>query len=421
MKTSKRFIIFLVSFCCLSGLLLAKEKITYPCTIFFINGHIKTANMEIPEALKTSLYVQTGDTATTIPADSIDKVAIQTTANVTLEFYYRDNGRRKVWVYKKCEGANASAYIGALIYKINEDGTPRFVGVSMHVANRKDTTTFHSSFPLYIIRKKDKQLQWATFISEQPESSAFRKGISRILKDDPMLCEYIHEQKWDYRDIQNIIENYEPNRREIQLSVNGKIAERKPQKLITENLNNKMIFFVDYLLPNKEIFDIYGSQVNLGVRSTVVRFFTYSAGIGYGKAKYVDNEKLSAKYPELWQQEIEVAPDDFSKTDCFNATISIGGQLPFRIQRFYLIPAAGWNLGTLWSMNFATSYHGLQLSFDCGYKMKYGSILFAGLSFRQMNSLKKKQDEDNWVFHSHPRFFKYPDINSIALRIGYKF
>lgn len=421
MKISKCFIIIVMLFCYLPGLLFAKDKITYPGKVFLMNGSIKTGNIKIPEALDKRLLIETEGVGTTISADSIDRIAIQTPVGNTLEFYYRNNGRKNVWVYKKCGGANVSVYIGALDYEINKDGTPHFIGFSMRIANRKDTTTLHSDLPLYVIRKKDKQLQLVTFISIRVDPSAFRKGISRVLKDDPMLCEYMHEQKWDYEDLQSIVENYNPGRKETQLAINGKVVERKPQKIITEDLNKEVIFFIDYIHPDNKVFNVYGNQLNLGVRSSFARFFTYSAGIGYGKAQYVDDQKVSQKYPELWQQEFEVAQDDFSETACFNANIFLGGQLPFRIRKFYLIPAVGWDLGMLWSMDFATTYHGLQLSLDLGYKMKYGSVLFAGLSFRQMNPIKKEWDEDNWVFHSNPRFFKYPNVDAIALRIGYKF
>jgi len=397
---------------------------TYPCTVFFLNGSKKSANIEIPQARTEKVRIETEGISTSISADSIDRIAIQTPAGNTLDFYYLHNTKRKVWVYKKCEGANASAYIGAAAYEINKDGTPHFIGVSARIqnANGKDSI-IQPSFPLYVYRKKDNQLQLVSFIGKGYEPAAFREGISRILKDDPMLCEYLHEQKWDYEDLQNFIENYNPNRKEKQLTVNGKAVERKLQKLITEDLNGKVVFFIDYLHPDNKVFSVYGNGLNIGIRTTVVRFFTGSVGIGYGKAQYVDDKKVNGKYPDLgggWQF-FEVTQDVFSETSCFNANVFLGGQIPFRIQRIYLIPAAGWNFGTLWSMDFATNYHGLQLSFDLGYKMKYGNILFAGLNFRQMNSLEKKSDADNWVYRSHPRFFKYPDVDVIALRVGYKF
>ena len=421
MRTSKNYLTMVFLLICMPCLLIAEDEITYPGTVFFLNGNKKTANLEIPKAMSEKVHIKTGEGSATISADSIDRIAIQTSAGNTLEFYYRHNKRRKVWVYKKCEGANVSAYVGAAAYQINEDGTPHFIGIPLHYFKGKDTITIEASFPLYAYRKKDKQLQLVTFIGKGYEPAAFRKGISRVLKDDPMLCEYLREQKWDYEDLQNFVENYNPNRKETQLTVNGEVVERKPQRFITDELNKEIIIFLDYLHPSNKIFNVYGSELNIGVRSTVARFFTGSAGIGYGKTQYVDDKKRSEKYPELWTQEVEVAQDEFSETTCFNANVFLGGQTPFRFYRLYLIPAAGWNFGTLWSMDFATEYHGLQLSFDLGYKMKYGSILFAGLSFRQMKPLQKESDDDNWVYHSKPRFFKYPDVNAIALRIGYKF
>jgi hypothetical protein len=231
----------------------------------------------------------------------------------------------------------------------------------------------------------------------------------------------MREQKWGHDNLQEIVENYDPNRREEQLAINGIVVARKHQKLITEDFNKEAIIFVDYIHPNNKVFNIYGGGLNIGVRSTVARFFTYSAGIGFQRAQYADDEKIDQKYPDRWQNTFKVAQDDFSGTTCFNANVFLGGQLPFRDNRFYLIPAAGWNFGTLWSMDFATEYHGLQLSFDFGYKMKYGSTLFAGLSFRQMKPIKKKSDENNWVFQSNPEFFKYPNADAIVLRAGYKF
>lgn len=421
MKISKNYRIIAFLFCCLPCLLMANEKITYPGKIFFINGGQHTANIAIPDALTKSLHTDSGKNKTVIPADSIDKITIQTPAGNTLEFYYRSNSRQKVWVYKACEGDNAAAYIGASAYKVNPDGTPHFIGITLRIDNKKDTATIQPSFPLYITRKKDKQLQVATFIGQRYEASAFRSGFSRVLKDDPMLCEYMREQQWGYKNLPDLIENYTPDRKENQLTVSGKVVERKPQKLITEDLNKSVVFFADYLFSDNKVFNVYGSGLNVGVRSATARFFTYSAGIGYAKGQYIDDEKLNKKYPELWQQEIEVAQDDFSEATCFNSNIFLGGQIPFRVQKFYLIPAAGWNFGALWSMDFGAVYHGLQLSFDLGFKMKYRSVLFAGLGFHQVNPVKKESDSDNWVYHSNPRFFRYPDANAVTFRIGYKY
>ena len=423
MKISKIYIAIVFLFSCFPYFVNAEEGVFYRGTIFFLNGDKKTANLEIPQARTEAVYFETEGISTIVAADSVDRIAIQTPAGNSLDFCYRHNSIRKVWVYKKCEGANVSAYIGAADYKINEDGTPHFVGISARIEHNDGTDLIPPSFPLYVARKNDKQLQLVTFIGEDYDATTFRKQISRVLRNDPILCEYLREQKWGYEDLHNIVENYNPNRVDTQLTVNGEEIKCNPQKLITDELNGEMILFVDYLHPNNKVFNIYGDGLNIGLRRIAARFFTGSVGIGYEKAQYVDDEIRRKKHPDIWgpNKEYEVASDEFSETNCFNINIFVGGQAPFHIQKFYIIPSVGWNFGTLMSKNFATEYHGLQLSFDLGYKTKYGSVLFAGLSFRQMKPVKKKQDTENWAYHSSPRFFKYPDVDAVALRIGYKF
>jgi len=421
MKISKICIAIVFLFSCFPYASFAEEGVFYRGTIFFLNGKEKTTNLEIPQARTEKVKIETEGVNVVVSADSVDRIAIQTPVGNILEFYYRHNSIRKVWVYKKYEGANASAYIGAADYKINENGTPHFVGVSARILHDNGIDSIPPSFPLYVSRKKDKQLQFVMFIGKDYEAATFRKRISRVLRDDPMLCEYLREQKSGYEDLRSLIENYNPNREDTQLTVNGKVIKCKPPKLITEDLNGEIIFFVDYLHPNNKVFNIYGNGLNIGIRSTTARFFTGSVDVGYEKEQYVDDRKRSEKYPELWMQRVEVAQDEFSETSCLNVNVFLGGQVPFHIQRFYMIPSAGWNFGTLLSEDFATEYHGLQLSFDLGYKTKYGSVLFAGLSFRQMKPVKSKLDVNNWVYHSSPLFFKYPDVDAVALRIGFIF
>ncbi|MCL1942711.1 MAG: hypothetical protein FWF54_04075 [Candidatus Azobacteroides sp.] len=79
-------------------------------------------------------------------------------------------------------------------------GNLKLVGTRQVIDTEHSRAIIQPSFPIYMMKKDDKELCFvAVTKGVQFEGSAFRRGITYFLKDDPKLCEYIRHEKWGFK------------------------------------------------------------------------------------------------------------------------------------------------------------------------------------------------------------------------------
>lgn len=401
-----------------------QELNNYPGTIYLSNGESKTGQVGMPSSnSKTVLLKAKGKADESIEAEKVDR--IEFTANLTTDKVHivrylpvkgMFNKKSNRWVVCFSEGPYTSAYVGAANYKINADGTMSFVGTRQVVNHGNGTMIVNPSYPVYMMKKGDDALtQVALTKGISFEDSAFRSGVSNFLHDDPQLTEYIQDEKWGFDNMNSIVQNYNPNRGNSALVIDGVTIAPRKRSLLTNDFNKEMIWYVESALPSD---DKYSAQFGIGIRSTIHKFFTYGVDIGYASAKYIDQTKRLENHSINDIDKVPVEARDLSKQGLFRVNASLGGQLPFRFNKIYLIPGAHLGLGAMLGSEYSTFYYGPMATLDLGFKLKRGNIFLIGGGYR--HNIPLKGDEAK-AEASGPGFEAYEPYGNILIRAAYKF
>lgn len=418
--------IFFLNSCNVNRTLLNQENNNYPGTVFLKNGEKRAGQVGMPlPNSKTVLFIEQRegtDIKTFISSVEIERIEFNfgySSDNVHIVRYMPVRGMfnsiSDKWVMQIAKGQYASAYIGAEGYSINHDGSISLSGTRQVLNHGTGTAIINPSFPVYMIKDGDKVLtNVALKEGVSFEGSAFRSGVSRYLSDDSQLCEYMRQEKWDFENLEAIIRNYNPDRGGEKLIIDGIAIEPKKKGLFTDNLDREMLFYVESAIPSD---DIYGTQFAIGIRTSAYKFLSYGADLGYASAKYIDQVKRIENHPGNWV-DTPISDDDFSKQSLFRFNTFLGGQLPFDLRKFYLIPAAHITFGGMLGNGYSTLNYGPMVTLDFGFKMKRGDILLIGAGYR--HNIPLKGDEGK-AEASAPGFEAYEPYDNLLIRLSYKF
>lgn len=407
------------------SLLTQQEYNNYPGTIFLKDGGQKKGRVGMPTPdSKSILFMAGGSVADEqVATEKIDRIEflLNSASNKVYTVRYLPvkgmfNKISHKWLMNIAEGTYVSAYIGAASYKINADGSIGLGGTRQVVHHGNSTMISNPSFPIYMKKKGDEALQQVALTKGISfEDSAFRTGISHFLSDDPKLTEHVRNEKWGFDELNIIVQNYIPNRGDAELVIDGVVIEPRKRSLFTADLNKELVFAVEGAFPSE---DIYSMQFGIGIRSTLAKFFTYGVDLGYASAKYVDQTKRLENHGINNIGTAPVEDRDFSKQGLFRFNISAGGQLPFDLNKVYLIPGAHVAFGGMLGSDYSTLYYGPMATFDVGIKLGHGNILLIGAGYRQNIPLKGDEAKEE---ASAPGFEAYKSYGNLLFRLGYKF
>ncbi|MCL1937915.1 MAG: hypothetical protein FWF52_05935 [Candidatus Azobacteroides sp.] len=425
MKTIGLFILFvfailILNSCTASKALMGNQsKNTYSGTVYLKNGEQKTGIVTIPHYTdKQVSFSKEGGEAEMINSEKIDKIVLHNSETSIFRYMPIRSVFKKIsrgWVLNIAEGPYVSAYIGAAFYEIDSDGKVYLVGRSLTINQgvNQAGATIPPSYPVYMMKQGDNALVQVAFRKGiNYESSAFRTGVSRYLTDDPALTEYMRQEKWGFDDIGVIIENFNPNRGNKELTINGITVQPKKKRLITDAFDNELIFHVETAWPTD---NNYGAQFGIGARSSFKRFFAYGGDLGYASAKYVDQSKRIDNHIDF--RTAPVIEADFSKEGQFRFNTFAGFQLPLDFGKLYLIPSALYSFGATWGLEYGSTLHGPMVLLDFGIKLKQGTLLFIGGGYRRNTPIINKEDKAS---ASYPGFEAYKPYGNLLFRIGCK-
>jgi hypothetical protein len=402
-----------------ASLLGIHKKSTHQGTIYLKNDEQQTGIVTVPNYKDKKVSIEKGETKSINSAD-IDRIVLD---NPNKSFFrYMPTrkifgGARYGWVLGIIEDTNASAYFGSEHYEVTSAGSVQLVGKTTQIIQgNMHTGTIQPSFPVFMMKPEHKFLtQVALKGGVSNESSAFRAGVSRFLADDPTLMEYMRQEKWGIYDIPTLIQNYNPNRGNNPLTINGVIVQPKKKPLITKDLNDEVTFYFETALPLDEN---YGTQFGFfGVRNTKWRFFTFGGDIGYASARYVDRMKRIDNHGVRGMDTAWVIKEDFATAKHFRFNFFAGLQLPFDLNKFYLVPGAAYTFGGTFGTEYVSAFYGQMATLDFGFKLKHGSILFVGTGYRLNTPIKKAETREE---ESYPGFEAYKPYGNLLFRIGYK-
>jgi hypothetical protein len=249
------------------------------------------------------------------------------------------------------------------------------------------------------------------------ESSALRMGVSRYLKDDPQLTEYMRNAKWGGDDIDKIVESYIPNRTEDQPLELATITPIAPE-FISDDFTKETIFYLETAFPQGQ-----KTMFGLGMKYVPIKFIQAGANIGYAPVKYVSYDKRIENHPFITGENKgpdtdPLIPEDYATANCFNANIFAGLQLPMDLKKLYLIPSASMNIGGLFGSGYQTFYYGPSGMIDIGIKLNYGSVLLIGGGYRYNIPIKSAEQKAE---ASYPGYDAFTSFGSVLVRLTYKF
>jgi len=401
-----------------------QETNTYPGTVFLKSGEQLTGEAAFPNALsKTVLFINQNRERSTLQATDIAKIELHNvfaSDKVYSIYYLLIRKNTNYWVAQIAESKYITAYISAEGYRIRSDGSLELGGYTFSYSTGPNgaRAVEQPSFPVYM-KKKDAEFPtcvgWKGGISN--EGSVLRGGVSRYLKDDPQLTEYVRRAKWGVKDIDKIVENYIPNRSADQPLALVSTAPIPP-KFISNDFTKETIVYFETAFPQsgKPMF-------GLGMKYIPVKYITSGATVGYASVKYVSYDKRIDNHPFISSENKSpltdpVIPEDYATANCINGNIFAGVQLPMDLKKIYLIPSASMNIGGLFSSDYMTFYYGPVGMIDVGFKLKYGSSLLIGGGYRYnipIKSAEKKAEA------SYPGYDAFSPFGSLLLRLTCRF
>ncbi|MDR0541916.1 MAG: hypothetical protein LBH19_06850, partial [Dysgonamonadaceae bacterium] len=355
----------------------SQESNLYEGTVYLLDGARKTGETALPNyESATVLFFDSKGNKETIPAEDIEKIElfnsfapdrIYSAHYLPVKSVSGKNKNR--WVVKLSDGKYVQAYIGAAGYKIDKDGSLVLGGYQY----RQQGATIQPSFPVYMVRNNESKL---TMVGMKGgvhlEGSAFRSGVSRYLKDDPQLMEYIRNAKWDISNLSEITENYIPNRTENQPLLFAAVSA----PFLTDDLTKEVICYAETIFPEGSA-PMYG----LGIKVNPHKFITLAGDVNCGQFEFISYDKRidNHLFNNLYTD--PVIPEDYARGTALNFNVSAGLQLPMRLKNIYLAPSANINFGGLFvpaEAGYENFYYGPGGMLDIGYKLKYGNIIMLG-------------------------------------------
>jgi hypothetical protein len=398
----------------------AQEGNTYPGTVLLKNGVQLAGEVAFPNLLsKTVLFINQKGERSDLQAAEIEKIELHHASapgKVYSIYYLLMKKNSNSWVVQMDESKYVTAYICAAGYKIKADGSLELGGYmrSYSTGPNGARAVEQPSFPVYL---KKETAAFPKMVGVKGgaanEGSALRMGVSRYLKDDPQLTEYMRNAKWGVDDIDKIVENYIPNRTEDQPFELATIAPLAPE-FISNDFTKETIFYLETAFPQGQ-----KPMFGLGMKYVPIKFIQAGANIGYAPVKYVSSDKRIENHPFITDENKgpytdPLIPEDYATANCFNANIFAGLQLPMDLKKLYLIPSASMNIGGLVGSDYYTLYYGPSGMIDIGIKLNYGDVLLIGGGYRYNIPIKKTEA-------SYPGYDAFIPFGSALVRLTYKF
>lgn len=400
-----------------------QEFNTYPGAVYLKNGERRTGMVAAPNVeSKSVLYIGGDSVKRAFDAKEIEKIELYNAAFPERMYVFRlmpvksFSGSSNKWMVLLVASENLSAYIAAAGYRILSDGSLQLGGYSHSTRGGFSTSTTLPSFPIYFQKKGDK---YPSFVGVRGgvvnEAPAFRAGVSRFLRDDPQLTEYMRNAKWSIDNVEDIVTAYTPNRSEAnKLEFEGVAVEPQAYSLFTNDFTKEVIYYAEtaYSL------DKSGMQYGLGVRYIPYKFINLGANMGYASVVQVSSDKrLINHLPNNNINTAPVIPEDYTKGNGAYLDMHVGGQLPFDLKKVYLIPSANMSFGGLESGDYDTWYYGPMGMLDLGFKLNYDSSLLLGVGYRYIIPIKNATEKAE---ASYPGHDAYQSFGSAFFRLTYK-
>ncbi len=404
------FLLFLTS--CGIGKSIPAKKLA--ATVYYKNQQKISGQSYLPSHDTKVMTLDTENNPMVIDCQSIDKIEYVVN-NKTTTFCYKPLSESNYgWVVLLADGPFVSAYVGSGTYSINSNGNLELIGTTQTIVTGQhgERAIIQPSFPVYMMKKSDTKLSMiGVKHGVNFEAAGLRVGITHYLFDDKKLVDYVREAKMGFSDLKTIVDNYQPNRGNGNLVIDGKQIVIK-KTMISNAFDHELMFYSEAAFPSNKY---YKSQFALGIRTSTLKFITYGGDVGYASTMYLDDGKyLSNHIP--WNATATDA--DLSKTSLFRANIFAGLQLPLRFNNFYLLPSIQCSLGALLSDVYGTINYSPSGTFEIGHQFEHGNILLLGVGYRRTIALI---GEETKAEASKPGFEGYQPFNSLFFRLSYKF
>lgn len=390
------------------------------------DGTTQKAYVLMPQAEDKQIsvsHVSSGADAVRMASEEVAYIQLHNSQSPQREqrFYYLPKQRGgKAWMAYLNRGDALTAYILAVTYVIEKDGSLSLVGIQQRTTHGNGTSmVVNPSYHLYL-QKNGLPPKFVSLIGGiNFEASSFRHGVVRYLSDDDELCQYIQGLKWSFDDLDQILHYYNPNR-SGSLAIkddHGNLISLPPRSLITHALNDELTYTLSVQKPMAQHF---GMGIGLGLRSSWKTYFTYGAEVGYNQPRYVSQESIIEQdfinYSKVDISQYEVR-DEFIKRDhVFNFNAFAGVQAPFNFKKLYLVPSINMTLGGDFGSEFAAISAGPMARLDFGIPLKYGSVFFVGLGYRYAHFLKSEDDRINTTYKN---INTYAPLGSFYFTIAY--
>ncbi len=337
----------------------------------------------------------------------------------SLQYCPLGSSGNQFWILKMHEGKNVDTYIGAPAYEVRDDGTLVVRGYMQVVSNGYGNTS--TNFPNFPIFMKKKESENVKKVGVHSSSIGIRAGISRYLKDDPELCEYMRYKKMGYNDLEFITTNYEPNRTS-ELIIDGEEVNDIEKELISNDLADEIVYNTEVALPlEKQDFDIYKNRYSLVGFRFYKKFVSFGFDLGLTKTRYADELEVGMNHNGFDEKDFVLTNDDFAEYKlAFSFNTYFGTHLALNIkEQWYFVPGAYLYFGGIFPTEVSAKnkfLFGPMLTFDIGKKLGVGDILFFGLGYRYNKCILKKDDAK-----IYSNFNTYNPFSDFFIRVAYKF
>lgn len=226
-------LLFLLTGCGVKKTALTQTQQTYPGIIYLKSYELKSGLVGLPPLDKGNVvYIRnvngTG-TKTYYDSGDIDRIEFDFSKKSIVRYMPVKNihgNLENTWVVRVMEGPYLSVYMNAETY-ISEYNNIKQKNIRQNPTN--NTAIYHSnSLPIYLFKEGRADFEHvALHPTGNFESLSFRTELSSYISDDPQLSEYMHIQKWNFANLDLIVQNYNPHRGNSQLIIGRGMAEAK--------------------------------------------------------------------------------------------------------------------------------------------------------------------------------------------------
>lgn len=423
-------VVLLVSSCSVLNLMTNVPRDFYPGILVKKDGSAQKAFILMPQAEDQTISISSqasGANATKISAEDIVYFQLhnaQAPQNEHRFYYLPRRGGNMVWMAFLDRGEHVSAYIMALTYKIEKDGSLGLIGYQQKTQHSNGTMMVEKPSYSLFFQKNGESTKFISLIGGVSfEGSSFRAGVVRYLSDDDELCRYVRELKWTFDDLDKIVRYYNP-KRSGSLAVkddNGNTLALPPRKLTTSILDKELVYT---LSGSKAMAPNHGMGAKVGFRSSLGTYFVYGSEVGISTPAYTDENEILLNDRINWfrtggdRTKYEVQKELIKQDKVFNFDVFAGLQLPLDFKKVYLIPSLSFTASGDLGMEFRGLSVGPLARLDLGIPVKYSDVFFIGVGYKHSYFLKSEEDR---IKTTYKNLNTYAPLGTAYITIGYTF